>query len=174
MTTATILKESTLTVHFWNLAAYVNGRLVGDWVDLDACADYDEFTQQVDKVTLNAEEVMVSEQESDFGIKIPQFMSLADIWYAHQMLSEIGENNREAFGDYLAYYGGLDYLDQAMRDFDDHYCGRWDSIEDYAWDYAEDAYPDLAKVPPGFRVEIDTVAWECDHWRSDNGHVFSS
>jgi antirestriction protein len=168
-----IVEESTIRVHFWNLAAYVNGRLVGDWVDLDACADFDDFCDQVREVTRNAEEILMGDHECDYGIKFGEFTALKTVWEVHEALTEIREDEREAFVDYLEYQGGLEYLDQARNGFEDAYRGRWDSIEDYALEFASDVYSEFFKnVPPGFRVEVDVVAWEQDVWRSDNGHIF--
>ncbi|MEO3863434.1 antirestriction protein ArdA [Acrocarpospora sp. B8E8] len=170
----TMTSASTIKVHFWNLGAYVSGSLVGGWIDLDYCVDFEDFAGKVLDATRNAEEVILGDYESDFGISFSEYQGLEAIWAVHEALCEIHESEREPFGDYLAYIGGVDYLDTAISDWQDHYCGQFKSIEDYAWSFAEDVYPDLANMPPGFRVEVDTVAWECDHWISANGHVFSS
>ncbi|MEU4726517.1 antirestriction protein ArdA [Nonomuraea dietziae] len=174
MLLSSLTGTSTIKIHFWNLAAYVGGRLVGGWVDLDECEDFDDFRAKVAEATNNAEELILGDRESDFGIDFWDYVSLDTVWDTHEKLCEIEEDNREAFGDYLAHVGGTDQLDYALRTFQDRYHGCHKSIEDFAWDYAESAYPELASCPPGFRIEVDTVAWECDFWISDNGHVFSS
>ncbi|MER5643969.1 antirestriction protein ArdA [Streptosporangium sp. NPDC002524] len=166
--------ESTITVHFWNLAAYTNGQLVGDWVDLDQCKDLDDFEAKVKAVTKGAEELLVSASECDFGITFSEYSDLGSIWEAHSALLEILEDERDAFAEYLAYIGGVESLDECVRSWRDAYCGRFNSIEEYAWSFAEDCYPDLANVPPGFRVEVDTATWESDHWISATGNVFRS
>ncbi|WP_431911679.1 antirestriction protein ArdA [Nonomuraea jabiensis] len=164
---------STIKVHFWNLERYVAGHLVGGWIDLDECEDFDHFKFEVYAVTRDAEEFILGDYESEFGINFREYQSLESIWDIHTKLLDISEDSREAFGDYLAYHGGVDYLDTAIGEFEDRYCGQWNSIDDYALDFAADVYSEFFKdVPPGFRVEVDTVAWECDHWISDNGHVF--
>ncbi|GAA4187063.1 hypothetical protein GCM10022252_19960 [Streptosporangium oxazolinicum] len=168
------VNESTITVHFWNLAAYTSGQLVGDWVDLDQCADLDEFRDKVKQVTRGAEEILLSDSECDFGITFSEYQDLGSIWEAHSALLEIHEDERDAFAEYLSYIGGVESLDECVSGWRDAYCGRFDSIEEYAWQYAEDIYPELANCPPGFRVEVDAVAWESDHWISATGNVFRS
>ncbi|GII83320.1 hypothetical protein Ssi03_13100 [Sphaerisporangium siamense] len=167
--------RSTISIHFWNLAEYVGGNLVGDWVDLDECVDFEDFQRKVMEATKNAEELILGDYESEFGVDLGfgEYPNLDTVWELHTKLSEIDEDDRDAFADYLAYHGGVSYLESALSEWQDRYCGRWNSLEDYALDFASDVYSEFFKnVPPGFMVEVDTAAWECDHWISDNGHVF--
>lgn len=166
------LTRSTISVHFWNLSSYVGGNLVGGWVDLDDFADLDEFKSKVSEVTRDAEEYLLSDYESDYGISFDEYENLDRIWEVHEALCDIHESEREAFGEFLAHVGGSRYLDYALSNWRDAYCGNFDSIEDYAWHMADDIWPDLAKCPAGFTVKVDTVAWECDYWISSTGNVF--
>jgi antirestriction protein len=173
MNMSTITAGSTISVHLWNLSAYVSGNLVGDWIDLDSCEDLDDFRSKVGAVTRNAEEFILSDYESDCGIAFGELTSLDTVWEAHEFLCTLAEYERDAFGDYLASVGGAQYLSSAITDFPDKYRGQWKSIEEYALDYAEQCYSEFfVNVPPGFRVEVEVASWECDVWISDNGHVF--
>lgn len=169
---STVVQNSTISIHFWNLGAYVGGTLIGDWVDLDDCLDYEDFQARVAKATRNAEELILGDVDSEFGISFWEYVSLDTVWKAHEALREIASCDREAFGDYLAYVGGTDHLDEALETFEDRYEGQHKSIEDFAWSQADELWPDLSMCPSGFRVEVDVIAWECDYWISDNGHVF--
>lgn len=168
------ISRSTISVHFWNLSAYVGGTLIGDWIDLDDIEEFEDFEAKVKEITQGAEEVLLSTYENDYGINFGEYESLTTVWDVHKALGDLDESDRQAFGDYLDHVGGNAQLDYALSSFRDAYCGQWDCIEDYAWSYAEDAYPELANCPSGFRVEVDTIAWECDHWISNSGHVFRS
>lgn len=170
-----ITTGSTIRVHFWNLAAYVGGRLIGEWVDLDDYVDIDDFKAEVARVTGNAEELIMGDWENDYGIKFSEYQSLESIWAVHEALSEIDVDNRQAFAEYLVNLGGVDYLDEAVKKWEDAFRGNFESIKDYAECMLGELYPEfLASVPSGFRIEVDTIAWECDHWISESGNVFSS
>ncbi|MER7208513.1 antirestriction protein ArdA [Streptosporangium sp. NPDC000239] len=159
-------------MHFWNLSAYVGGHLIGGWVDLDDHSDADEFKAKVFEVTKGAEEIILGDYESDYGISVSEYPDLDRIWETHEALCEIAESDRDAFSDYLAHIGGMENLDEALSKWQDAYCGRYDSIEDYAWHMADELYPELAHCPAGFQVTVDTIAWEQDHWISSGGNVF--
>ncbi|GAA3537017.1 hypothetical protein GCM10022419_016040 [Nonomuraea rosea] len=170
-----MLKTATpnISVHFWNLSEYVSGRHVGDWIDLDSCEDFDEFRSKVGEVTRNAEEFILSDYESDCGISFGELTSLETVWEAHEFLTDLPEYERDAFSDYLANVGGVEYLSAAISEFPDRYRGQWKSLEDFAIDFGAEVYSEFFKnVPPGFTVEVDVVSFEQDFWISDNGHVF--
>ncbi|MFI6319705.1 antirestriction protein ArdA [Nonomuraea sp. NPDC050556] len=169
----TTLNRSTISIHFWNLAEYVGGNLVGDWTDLDACVNYDDFCAKVRKATGDAEELILGDVESEFGITFWEYVGLDTVWKVHELLVEVHESERQAFGDFLAYVGGVDHIEEAAKHFRDVYCGEFNSIEDYAWHFLEEQ-DESFEVPSGFCLEVDAVAWESDHWISSNGHVFSS
>lgn len=172
MLLSSLTGSSTISVHFWNLSAYVGGNLIGGWVDLDDCADLEEFESKVSEVTKGAEEIILGDCESNYGISISDYPDLSKIWETHEALCEIAESDRDAFGDYLSHIGGIENLDEAVGNWQEAFCGNFDSIEDYAWHMAEEIYPELANCPPGFRIQVDTIAWECDHWISSTGNVF--
>ncbi|WP_177245020.1 antirestriction protein ArdA [Streptosporangium canum] len=165
---------STISVHYWNLSAYNSGVLIGGWINLDECEDFDEFQAKVSKATLGAEEVVMGDYESDHGVSFSEYESFEKVWEVHEALCEISEGDRDAFTDYLAHIGGIEHLDEALRSWQDAFCGNFKSIEDYAWHYAEEIYPELANCPPGFRIQVDTISWEQDHWISSEGNVFRS
>lgn len=75
-----------------------------------------------------------------------------------------------AFREYVLY-NGTHYFWTSVAQFEDAYQGQWADMESFAWDFYEST--DVSgPVPPGFRLEVDIVAWECDYWISPNGHVF--
>lgn len=173
-TMSVITTGSGIRTHFWNLAHYVSGELIGDWVELDDCIDLDDYRDKVREVTHNAEEILMGDSENEFGISFSEYQSLETTWAVHEAVSEISEDDRQAFGEYLAHLGGVEYLDQAVSGWQDAYRGNFDSMDDYARHMLEELYPEfLASVPDGFRIDVDTIAWESDHWISDSGNVFS-
>lgn len=174
MATATLIGASTLRVHFWNLSAYAEGRLVGGWVDLDEWEYFEDFQEEV-RIQIHSEgEHLVSDFESDFGISVPEFTSLEMIWELHEKLSEVEEHNREAFADFLDHIGGIGQIDEASRQFEDQYRGQYKDMEDFAWSFTEETSDHGLPNIPGFFITVDVVTWEQDFWISNNGHVFWS
>lgn len=80
----------------------------------------------------------------------------------------------EAFREWVMYHG-KDYIAYALVSFEDAYRGQWNSIEDFAheqlMDY-DDVYQQAGEGCRGWTTRIDTIAWECDYYISDTGHVF--
>lgn len=172
MLLSSLTRESTIRVHFWNLEKYVGGELVGDWVELDECGDIDEFKAKVAEVVEGAEEFLLGDSECDYGVTFSEYPGLDKIWETHEAICEVHVGDRDAFGEYLSHLGGIEYLDEAISNWQDAFCGNFESMEDYAWNYAEEVYPELASLPAGFTVRVDTIAWEQDHWISSTGNVF--
>lgn len=174
--TITKVEGSSIEIHVLNLAAYTAGRIVGDWVELDDFDDFESFRARVREVTQNAEEVMIGDEENDFGFCLfDEYTDLGTVWRIHAIFADLARLDEvEAFADFLYYEDRVGEIsEKVVEEFRDRYHGQWDSLEDFAWYSASDIYSEFfSSVPSGFRVEVDTVAWEQDYWISDNGHVF--
>ena len=159
-------------------SVYVRGEMLdgsvtgGVWVDLDHYETLSDFLGAVMRAANYAPVIFFTTYENAYGVEIPEYYSFVDIWDIYQEFQRIDADRREAFADYLALVGGVERLKYALETFDDAYEGRYESLEDFAWEYASEAYPQLFQLPPGFRAEVDLTAWEQDFWISDNGHVF--
>lgn len=164
---------STLKAWVYDSWAYLHGSEIGGPVDLDDYESFEEFERKVSSVIGEDASVYIHEVDSDFRINVPDIVSLQELWDLHVFITEelYDEGYREAFADYLNNHG-WDQLDWAMSSFSEAYMGQWKSLEDFAWDYAEEALGVELTRLYGFRIEVDLVAWECDYWISDNGHVF--
>ena len=127
------------------LACYSEGRLVGEWVD---AVDADTFTpcQRPDH-----EEWWVMDHE---GLPISGECSPSEATRWADWLSEVVEWQRGAvlawvgLGSYATDTDGLPIL----SDFDDAYCGEWDSFREYAENVAEEC---------GY---LSTPAEHAHHW----------
>lgn len=150
------------------------GEIVGEgWVDLDGFDSLEDFVGEALRTAGYAENPYIVDYEYDYGFDLPEGVSLGDLWDLYQAFQSIDADRREAFADYLALVGGVEYLGYALMRFEDAYEGRYESLEAFAWEYARDVYPQLFQIPPGFQVEVDLTVWEMDFCISDNGHVFS-
>ena len=117
-----------------NLAEYVGGNLVGEWV---APSDYSEFAdywKAVKKATRNADEIAVFDYEllpSSFG-EYPDHEELFDFVHAieesHLDLETICE-----FANSTGYK-----ITECIAEAEESYCGEWNNFQEYADEYATD------------------------------------
>lgn len=122
------------------LSCHNSGRLVGDWFD-DLGADEVTLTRVhggAGNIFAGCEELWCMDHE---GIPVRgEFGPLKAAQWG-RVLHEMDEHIRPALcawvlsGDYVAE-GGTDL--PSISDFEDAYCGEWDSFADYAQQLAED------------------------------------
>lgn len=145
----------------------------GMWVDLETFDSYEELVKFAEDLFSDEEhpELLFWDEEN--------FPS--DDWYNENSLEEsfpkfveyfkYDDNYREAFRDYVELFNCDDF-----DGFDDHYCGRYDSEEDFAREEMA-SFMDMDKELGNLSVYFD---WErytkdlfSDYEMSKNGHVFS-
>jgi antirestriction protein len=152
-----------------DLGAYNDGELIGDWVDLSTCVDLDDLREKVAEVTRHSEEFHICDYEGPFPVE--RYTSLDTVWETAEVIGDA--HDPDAMAAYLAYHG---WDLSTASGFEDAYAGQWDSLEDYALNFFEEIYADTVLPIPGFRIEVDIVAWECDFFTldaADGGvHVF--
>ena len=143
------------------LACYSEGRLVGEWVDAEDAAesvDDPDWCLAVHGPAIAAG-VPVSDHEEWWvmdheGLPISGECSPAEATRWADWLSEVVEWQRGAvlawvgLGSYATDTDGLPIL----SDFDDAYCGEWDSFREYAENVAEEC---------GY---LSTPAEHAHHW----------
>lgn len=147
------------------LACYNEGRLVGEWVE---AVDADTFTpcQRADH-----EEWWVMDHE---GLPISGECSPTEATRWAEWLSEVEEWQRGAvlawvdLGNYFTDKDGLPIL----SDFDEAYCGEWDSFREYAEDLAESC----GYLPSGDDVRanplLSYINW--DAWARDLAYDYNT
>lgn len=81
------------------------------------------------------------------------------------------DNEFEAFQDYLELTSQR-LSPEILPEFEDVYCGQYDSLEEYALEVFDEIHSAEVIIPLGYVLEVDIVAWRCDYMISDNGHVF--
>ncbi|HYM54202.1 MAG TPA: antirestriction protein ArdA, partial [Solirubrobacteraceae bacterium] len=106
------------------LAAYNNGRLHGAWIDADQSA--------AASPELGAEEWAIHDYEGFGELRLSEWESFERVSAIAAGIAEHGE----AFSAWLAYDTSRDATD--MQAFEDAYRGEWDSLRDYAENFADD------------------------------------
>ncbi|MEU5878151.1 antirestriction protein ArdA [Spirillospora sp. NPDC047279] len=154
-----------LSIYVACLAAYNDGELHGRWLDLKDYDSQEELVAAIEDMLAaspvpDAEEFAIHDYEStefDTAVEIHEYAGTDYVWRLEMALRETSDP--DAFAAFLSYHGND--LTYAMDYFEEAYHGLWSSIEDYALEFFEDVYGDVNF--PGFRISVDTVAWESEH-----------
>ena len=150
---------------------YNCGSIFGAWIDLTACADYEEFMDVCHH--LHAD-------EQDPELMFQDFMYFPERWYTESGITEevfdkiifwfgLSEDKQKAYEEFMWLYSDEDY-----QHFENSYIGDYKSEEEYAREYAEDNYPSFARSALASFIDYEKFADELfslDLSFSD-GHVF--
>jgi antirestriction protein len=142
------------------LAAYNNGRLHGRWIDADQSAE-DIWSEVQAMLAASpepfAEEWAIHDYEGFGDLRVSEWESFERVAAIAAGMSEHGD----AFAAWLAYDNDRDASD--MQSFEDAYRGHWDSMSQYAEQFADDiglcAAAEKAQSP---YVTVDFDALERD------------
>ncbi|KKL79783.1 hypothetical protein LCGC14_2011310 [marine sediment metagenome] len=145
-----------LRIYVACLASYNAGKLHGEWIDANQSAE--EIGEEVatmlkESPEPNAEEWAIHDYEGFGDLMLSEHESFETIASIAERVEKHGE-------PWLAYVGevGLMYADE----FEDAYCGEWDSFKDYV----EEAARSCHTIPEWLDYYID---WEgmAEAWRQD-------
>ncbi len=141
------------------LAAYNNGYLHGQWIDVldDVQAVNDQIQDVLDSSPVcGAEEWAIHDYQGFEGLQLSEYESIDRVVELAGLIKQYGE----AWAAYTNYVG----LDYASRDgFEEAYRGVWDSEEDFAMDLALDTLD----IPEHLRNYIDYEKYANDLFVND-------
>lgn len=140
-------EQNQIRIYVACLASYNNGILHGAWID--AYQDRDQIMSAVQAIlaaspTENAEEWAIHDYEGFEGISLSEyegFERVADLASFIEEHGELGAKVYKLFGS----------LDDANRALDEHYCGCYESVADFA----EEITSETSEVPERLTVYID-------------------
>ena len=146
--------------------------ICGLWIDLTTFNDYDDFIEFCQAIHADEEdpELMAQDYEG-----FPRqwynegFMSEDDFDHILEYSDMCDKHGQEAVDDYMEFYDELDNFEEA-------YCGEWDSEEDFARHIVEECY-DLERSMGDLARYFDYEAFGRDLFMYDysmgaNGNVF--
>jgi antirestriction protein len=110
------------------LAAYNNGRLHGTWIDIEGDANtvYEEIQAMLaDSPIPGAEEWAIHDYEGFHSIRLSEYSGIDEVCDLVALVREHGALGAAIYG----YYGDLD---EAKTALEERYCGKYDSLADYA------------------------------------------
>lgn len=151
--------------------------LVGEWRDAIDAAEV--TTVDVHGRASSHEELWCFDIE---GMLTDREMSPAEATVQAELLESVAERQRPAFRAWSAngnHVEGGDGL-PSVSDFEERYCGEWDSFDDFASNYADDTGL-LAGIPDEIQRHFDWKSWTSEladdytTCEADTGvHVFRS
>ena len=124
------------SVYVGTYGKYNEGSLCGLWIDLSSFSDYDDFIDFCKAIHADEEdpELMAQDYEA-----FPRqwynegFMSEEDFDHILEYSDMCDKHGQEAVDDYMEFHDELDNFEEA-------YCGEWDSEEDFARHIVEECY----------------------------------
>lgn len=160
------------SVYVGTYGKYNDGSLCGLWVDLSSFSDYDEFIDFCKAI--HADEPDPELMAQDFECFPRQwynegFMSEEDFDHIQEYTELCDKYDVDAVDDYMEFADDLD-------DFEEAYCGEWESEEDFARHIVEECY-DIEKTMGDLSRYFDYEAFANDLFMWDynmgaNNHVF--
>jgi len=168
METANQVKKETPKIYVADLAAYVNGRLHGRWIEANQPAEdiHEEIQEMLsESPEPSAEEHAIHDYEHFGSFHLAEYEDIETVSALAQLIDEFGEIVASAVWDHVA-----GNADEARRLLEDCYQGAWDSLEAWAEELL-DSTGELDQVPEHLRPYIDVEAYARD--LELNGDVFT-
>ena len=111
MTKTTILK-----IFITNLGKYVEGELVGEWLDLPATEDdIDELMERIG-IGEQYEEVFITDYESDLNIKVGEYDNIEALNEMAEEIENLDEWEFETLEALLTYFGDVEEALEKIED----------------------------------------------------------
>ena len=160
------------SVYVGTYGKYNEGSLCGLWIDLSSFSDYDDFIDFCKAIHADEEdpELMAQDYEA-----FPRqwynegFMSEEDFDHIQEYTELCDKYDVDAVDDYMEFTDELDNFEEA-------YCGEWDSEEDFARHIVEECW-DIERTMGDLSRYFDYEAFGRDLFMWDynmgaNNHVF--
>ena len=160
------------SVYVGTYGKYNEGSLCGLWIDLSSFSDYDDFIDFCKAIHAD---------EDDPELMAQDFEGFPRQWYNEGFMDEEDFDHIQEYTELCDKYD-VDAVDDYMEfadeldNFEEAYCGEWDSEEDFARHIVEECY-DLEKRMGDLSQYFDYEAFGRDLFMWDynmgaNNHVF--
>ena len=160
------------SVYVGTYGKYNEGSLCGLWIDLSSFSDYDEFINFCKAIHAD---------EYDPELMAQDYEGFPRQWYNEGFMSEEDFDNIREYTELCDKHGNDavdDYMEfeDSLDNFEEAYCGEWDSEEDFARHIIEECY-NLDKMMGSLANYFDYEAFGRELFMWDynmgaNGHVF--
>ena len=168
MKTTRETKKETPKIYVADLAAYVNGRLHGRWIE--ANQDPEDIHQEIQEMLAespepSAEEHAIHDYEHFGSFHLAEYEDIETVSALARLIDEFGEMVASTVWGHVAGDAG-----EARRLLEECYQDSWDSLEAWAEDLLEST-GELDQVPEHLRAYVDVEAYARD--LELNGDVFT-
>ena len=160
------------SVYVGTYGKYNEGSLCGLWIDLSSFNDYDEFINFCKAIHAD---------EYDPELMAQDYEGFPRQWYNEGFMSEEDFDNIREYTELCDKHGNDavdDYMEfeDSLDNFEEAYCGEWDSEEDFARHIVDECY-NLEKMMGSLANYFDYEAFGRELFMWDynmgaNGHVF--
>lgn len=160
------------SVNVGTYGKYNEGSLCGLWIDLSSFSDYDEFINFCKAIHAD---------EYDPELMAQDYEGFPRQWYNEGFMSEEDFDNIREYTELCDKHGNDavdDYMEfeDSLDNFEEAYCGEWDSEEDFARHIIEECY-NLDKMMGSLANYFDYEAYGRELFMWDynmgaNGNVF--
>lgn len=145
------MTTETPRIYVADLAAYNSGFLHGTWID--ATQELEEIWTDIkamlqDSPVTDPEEWAIHDYENFGGYSVGEYENLESL----QAIACFIEEHGELGGKLLEHWCGD--INQAKQSIEDHYCGQYESLADYAQELTEST----TEIPPSLQLYIDYAA----------------
>jgi antirestriction protein len=150
MTTATLEVTTTPRIYVADLAAYNNGILHGEWIEvgtgLDASCDiYTSIGEMLKASPVTGAEEWAIHDSEGFGCNVGEY---ANIEQLIELAELIEEHSAELVAGLMDNYSNIDEVRRALED---NYMGEYESLADYMQELTEEC----TEIPESLRNYID-------------------
>ena len=160
------------SVYVGTYGKYNDGSLCGLWIDLSSFSDYHEFIDFCKAIHADEEDPELMAQDYEAFPRQwynESFMSEEDFDHIQEYTELCDKYDVDAVDDYMEFADELDNFEEA-------YCGEWDSEEDFARHIVEECW-DIERTMGDLSRYFDYEAFGCDLFMWDynmgaNNHVF--
>ncbi len=168
MNTVHNTSSSNPAVYVGTYKKYNCGSISGEWIDLTAFADYDDFISYCNDL---------HSDEEDPELMFQDYQNFPSLWFSESCFDEDTYNliieyseadNKNAIDSYISYFGTF-----SMSEFSERYFGYWNSKYDFAYDIIQNCYelPQFASYYFDYDKFADDL-FITDYYYSD-GYIFS-
>lgn len=162
-----------MKIYVGTYGKYNEGNLDGKWLDLEDYENEDEFLEACRELHADEEdpEFMYQDWEDIPDALIDESYLTPQIWDFVRMIRECGNDTdrKEALRTFADYFGA-----EAVEDFDERYCGKYDSETAYAEEIVRECY--FEELSEFAQTYFDYEKYARDLFMCDylyeNGYVF--
>ena len=166
---------TTPRLYVGTYAKYNNGSIAGEWVDLEQFDNAEDFYKYCKKLHKDEHdpEFMFQDYENIPNGFVDESWVSSTVWDIIDVLDDMGDNEKEAFLEYLENISNLDVA-SVFDEFEEKYRGCYNSMYEFAENEFDELH--LHEIPENLQHYIDynKYANDCEayYYITDSGHVF--